>query len=74
MKPQDAIELRLQSIVAGLRKTGVVSGTSGTKVIVTVEGASMTLPRLSSYTSPAVADVVRIDAHPSGWLVLGKIA
>jgi len=71
-KPEDAIEERIAEVLRSLRKTGVVTGTSGTKVIVTVGGASMTLPRLASYT-PVVTDVVNI-LGPAPYLVLGKTA
>lgn len=68
------IEKRLKELREGLRATGTVSGTSGTKVIVTVRGQSMTLSRLASYT-PVNGDVVNIDtAMPNAWLVLGKTA
>jgi len=73
INPEDALEARLQAIVAALWKTGVVSGTSGTKVVVTIEGGSITIPRLSSYT-PTVADVVIIAGRPGAMFVLGKIA
>lgn len=68
------IELRLKELRGSLRATGTVSGTSGTKVIVTVRGQSMTLSRLSSYT-PVNGDVVNIDtAMENAWLVIGKTA
>jgi hypothetical protein len=71
----DAITLKLEQLLASRRKVGTVTGTSGTKVVVVVDGASMTLPRLASYTTPAVNDVVIIDAMVSGaWIVLGKPA
>jgi hypothetical protein len=70
----DAIARLLDDFRSSLRKTGKVTGTSGTKVIVTVMGNSLTLPRLASYT-PTVNDVVFIDAtSPGSWLVLGKAA
>ena len=69
----EAIEQRLDQIAAGMWRTGTVSGTSGTQVIVTVDGASHTLPRLASYT-PVNGDVVIIAARPGAWLVLGKPA
>jgi hypothetical protein len=56
------------------RRVGTVSGTSGTKVIVTVDGATVTIPRLASYTSPVNGDIVHIDTSGEGWLVLGKSA
>lgn len=70
----EMIEQRLAELRASLRKTGTVSGTSGQKVIVTVDGASMTLPRYSHYT-PVNGDVVVIDIAKEGaWIVLGKPA
>jgi hypothetical protein len=71
-KPEDAIEERLAALVSTLKRTGVVTGTSGTKVIVTVGGASLTLPRLATYT-PVVNDTVNIIGPPP-YLVLGKTA
>jgi len=55
------------------RRTGTVTGTSGTSVVVTVEGASLTLRRLASYT-PVNGDQVVIDCSGDGMIVLGKIA
>lgn len=68
-----AVEQVRAQLLASLWRTGTVSGTSGTRVVVSVEGGSMTLPRLASYT-PTVGDVVQIAARPGGWLVLGKSA
>jgi hypothetical protein len=70
----ELIEKRFKELRANLRATGTVAGTSGTKVIVTVRGQSMTLARLSSYT-PVNGDTVIIDtAMENAWLVLGKPA
>lgn len=55
------------------RRTGTVAGTSGTRVVVTVRGASMIIPRLASY-APTVGDTVLIDTTGDGWVVLGKTA
>lgn len=52
---------------------GTVTNTSGTQVVVTVFGASRTLPRLSQY-SPTIGDVVQIAWPPGRPFVLGKIA
>lgn len=71
-KQKDAIEQRLADLVSSLRKTGTVTGTSGTKVVVTVQGTSMTLPRLASYT-PTINDSVIIQG-PAPYIVLGKPA
>lgn len=74
MSLADAITRFVRAEVARrIRRTGTVSGTSGTKVIVAVDGSSMTLPRLASYT-PTVGDIVLIDAAGDGWVVLGKTA
>lgn len=72
MRPEDAIATRIAELTDSLRLIGTVSGTSGTRVLVTVRGALLTLPRLSSY-SPTVGDVVHIQG-PAPWLVLGKTA
>lgn len=72
MLPEDAINTLIDNAVASLRLVGTVSGTSGTKVLVTVRGSLLTLPRLASYT-PVVGDVVHIQG-PAPWLVLGKTA
>ena len=68
-----ALEQRLAAIEAGMWRTGTVTGTSGTRVVVNVDNGSMTLPRLASYT-PAVNDVVIIAARPGNWFVVGKTA
>lgn len=72
MTPEDAIADALAQLVDSLRLVGTVSGTSGTRVLVTVRGTLLTLPRLASYT-PTVGDVVHIQG-PAPWLVLGKTA
>jgi hypothetical protein len=38
-----------------------------------VDGGSMTLPRLTSYT-PTTGDVVLLAARAGGWFVVGKNA
>ncbi|MFC0546939.1 hypothetical protein [Kutzneria chonburiensis] len=74
MDPIKALDDRLNALRDNLVTTATVSGTSGTKVIVTMQGASLTLPRLTSYT-PTVGDVVIVlTAFPGAWLVLGKPA
>lgn len=72
MKPEDAVTDVLAQLTESLRLVGTVSGTSGTRVLVTVRGSLLTLPRLDSY-SPTVGDVVHIQG-PAPWLVLGKTA
>lgn len=53
---------------------GQVTAIATPKVTCTVAGGSLTLPRLASYTTPAVGDVVLVLATPGAWIVLGKIA
>lgn len=71
-KPEDAIEQRFAELLLTLRRTGIVTGTSGTKVIVTVGAGSMTLNRLASYT-PTNGDSVIIQGPPP-YIVIGKPA
>lgn len=70
-----AVEQVRQQVLASLWKTATVTGSqsSPARVIVSVQGGSMTIPRLTSYT-PAVGDVVLIASTPIGWIVLSKIA
>lgn len=72
MLPEDAISLALAELVESLRMVGTVSGTSGNRVLVSVRGSLMTLPRLTSYT-PTVGDVVNIIG-PAPFLVIGTTA
>lgn len=70
----DVLWQRLEELVASQRKQGIVAGISGTKVIVAVDDAIMTLPRYKHYT-PTVNDVVDIDASRRGaWIVIGTPA
>jgi hypothetical protein len=55
------------------RRVGTVVGTSGTQVIVAIDGTTMTLPRLKSY-APVNGETVHIDTAGDGWLVLGASA
>lgn len=69
-----AIEQRMNELRDSLRKVGTVTGTSGQKVVLLVEGSTMTLPRMAHYT-PVIGDVVVIDAtKPGAWIVNGKPA
>jgi hypothetical protein len=54
--------------------TGQVSAVVSNKITVsTTGGASMTIPRLATWT-PAIGDLVVIAKTPGGWVALGKIA
>lgn len=54
--------------------TGQVSAVVSNKVtVVTTGGASLTIPRLATWT-PANGDLVVIAKTPGGWVALGKIA
>lgn len=75
MALEDEIERRLAELRNGLLRTGTVTGTAvGGKVIVTVSGVSMTLPRLKSYTPTTNESVLILTAMPGAWLVLGSAA
>lgn len=73
MRLDDAVWTELNDLLSRMWRVGTVTGTSGTKVIVTVDGASLTLPRLATYT-PTLGDVVQIAYPPARPFVLGKIA
>ncbi|QWF78695.1 hypothetical protein [Amycolatopsis sp. CA-230715] len=74
MRIAEAIAHVVDQALAARRKVGTVTGISGSRVIVSVQGGSLTLPRLASY-APTIGDVVHIDASvPGAWLVLGKSA
>lgn len=73
MRTEDAVAQLRAELIGSFWRTGTVSGTSGTKVIVSVQGGSMTIPRLASY-SPTTGDAVLIAATPIGWICLGKPA
>ncbi|GAA0632121.1 hypothetical protein GCM10010174_61390 [Kutzneria viridogrisea] len=70
------IETMRQQILASLWQVGTVTGssTSPARVTVTVQGGSMTVPRLASYTTPAVGRAVLIASTPVGWIALHEIA
>lgn len=56
------------------RRSGFVTGAAtGNRVQVTVEGTSMALRRLATYT-PVAGDTVAIDCAGDYWLITGKIA
>lgn len=67
----DEVERRLAEFRMSLRRTGVVTGISGTKVFVSINnGTPMLLPKLSHY-APTVNDTVEVLGPPP-YLVLGK--
>lgn len=68
-----ALEARLAEATDQFR-VGTVTAVVGVKVTVTTSGgASMTIPRLTTWT-PATNDIVVIAVTPAGWVALGKIA
>lgn len=73
MRLDQIIEQRLAEV--GDRScTGQVSAVVGNKLTVsTTGGASMTIPRLATWT-PAIGDLVVIVKTPGGWVAIGKIA
>lgn len=71
----DAIAEALDDFRFSLMCTGRVTGTSGQKVIVEVRGATMTLSKMDTYTTPVAGDVVSIlTLIPNSWLVIGRPA
>lgn len=69
----DALATRLDDIGSGDVRTGTVTATAPLTVDVG-GGTPMPLPRLASYASPAVGDVVLIlTSRRAGWTVLGKV-
>lgn len=55
-------------------RVGQVSAIVGAKLaVVTSGGASLIVPRLTSWT-PTVGDLVVMALTPAGWIALGKIA
>jgi hypothetical protein len=54
-------------------RIGQVSAVVGSKLTVTTSGgASLTIPRLSTWT-PAAGDIVLLAITPAGWIAIGKI-
>lgn len=54
-------------------RVGQVSTVVGSRLTVaTSGGASMTIPRLTTWT-PVAGDIVLIALTPAGWIALGKI-
>jgi hypothetical protein len=72
-----AFSEKLDREITKLRnKVGTVTAfTSATPftVTVTVDGTSLVLHRLATYSAPAVSDNVLIDVSIQNWVVLGKI-
>lgn len=73
MRLDDALSIETSEAPARMWRVGTVTGTSGTKVAVSVDGSSLIIPRLTSYT-PTVGDVVQIANPPGRPFVVGKIA
>jgi hypothetical protein len=54
-------------------RIGQVSAIVGSKLTVTTSGgASITVPRLTTWT-PANGDIVLLAVTPAGWIAVGKI-
>lgn len=67
-----AIDDRLNDAMERFR-VGQVSAIVGSRLtVVTSGGATMTIPRLATWT-PAGADIVLIALTPAGWVAIGKI-
>jgi hypothetical protein len=54
-------------------RIGQVSAVVGSKLTVTTSGgASITIPRLTTWT-PVAGDIVLLAITPAGWIAIGKI-
>lgn len=73
MRLSDAITETVAASGQVSMATGEVVGVAAPKVVVSVGGGDLLLPRLGHYT-PTVGDVVLILLSPAGWLVIGKVA
>lgn len=61
------------SEAAERHRVGQVSAVVGSKItVVTSGGASLTIPRLATWT-PLAGDIVLIAITPAGWVAIGKI-
>lgn len=67
-----AIDQRLQQQADSMWAVGTVTAITGTVLTVSMNGASLQLHKLASY-SPMVGDVVQIACPPGRPFVLGKI-
>ena len=69
-------ELEIDRRIAEAReqhRVGQVSAVVGSKVtVVTSGGATLTVPRLTTWT-PANGDIVLLAVTPAGWIAIGKI-
>lgn len=69
---ETAVDDRLSEASERFR-VGQVAAVVGSRVtVVTSGGASMTVPRLSTWT-PVATDIVLLAITPAGWIALGKI-
>lgn len=75
MRTVDALERRLADLVAMLPQQATVTAVVGTSVTVDFgSGTTITLPRLKSYSAPAVNDLVIVTTLTSGSkIVIGAI-
>lgn len=76
MDIEDAVEQMRTQIMASMWKVGTVTGSSSSpaRVIVTVQGGSMTVPRVNTYTTPTVGKVALLAATAIGYIAIGEIA
>jgi hypothetical protein len=71
---EDAVQERFDDLVDSLLQIGKVTGTAvGGKVVVSLRGGTMTLPRLKSYT-PTTNDAVLVLCVKGAFVVLGTAA
>ncbi|TDQ01237.1 hypothetical protein [Labedaea rhizosphaerae] len=73
MRPERALQQRFTETAERFRTGQVGAVINNTLTVTTSGGASLTVPRLATWT-PAVGDVVVLALTPGGWIALGKIA
>jgi hypothetical protein len=74
MEIADALAAVSSSSQSAQIRYGVVTGVSGSQVIVSVEGTSMTLRRNALYATPVAGHQVLIIAQNGRWTVLCNLA
>jgi hypothetical protein len=74
VRTSDAIERRLAELTAMLPQQGKVTAVAASTVTVDLGGTALVLPRLKSYSAPAVNDLVIVSTTSSGSkIVMGAI-
>jgi hypothetical protein len=74
MRTSDAVERRLADVMAMLPQQGKVTAVGASTVTVDLGGTAIPLPRVKSYSAPAVNDLVVVATLTTGSkIVIGAI-